>query len=133
MDDPLNTDNLLNEEEEPNINLNINNPDLEYVTDSDITVPKYMPTGNIPQIEENMIENLNNYENVNLGVPNQNEIMLQNEIANLENKSMIANKTLQQLEDENDQLKEELMRKKAKIKPNEGINNEFRYLVAAFL
>ena len=40
MDDPLNTDNLLNEEEEPNINLNINNPDLEYVTDSDITNQK---------------------------------------------------------------------------------------------
>ena len=119
-------------EEEDLQNLNMKDAQIDYATDSDIEDPKYMPTGNIPQMENNIIENENNYDNINIGVPSQNEILLQNEIANLENKSMIANKTLQQLESENDQLKAELMKKKETIQSKEGINNEFKQLFAAF-
>ena len=136
IDEPLNTDNLLNDEEniDLNENINLNNQEMEYLTDSDIDDPKYMPTGNIPQLEtDNNIENINNYDNnINIGVPSHNDFLIQNQIANVENKSMIANKTLQQLESENDQLKAELMKKQAKMQSNEGINNQFKQLFVAF-
>ena len=117
-----------------NEGLNLQNPDIGYTTDSDIEDPKYMPTGNKFLSENNMnimnnidnidnednidnidnMDNINNIDNINnlenLGIPSQNEMLLQTQIMNLENDTMIANKTLQQLENENDQQKEQLMK-----------------------
>ena len=131
IDDAMNIDNdLLNEEGDDNLNLK--NPDLEYRTDSDIEDPKYMPTGNVMQNQENLInqQHLNNFDN--LGVPSENQMFLQTQIMNLENESILKNKTLQQLECENDQLKTQLMKNQEKIQAKEGINNEFKQLFAAF-
>ena len=128
IEDQLNLDtNGLNEVGEPNLNLN--NAEMDYMTDSDIEDPKYMPTGNILPNTENF-ENPQNLES--LGVPSENQMLLQTKIMNLENDTMLANKTLQQLENENDQLKTQLMKNQEKIKKKEGINNEFKQLLTAF-
>ena len=131
IDDAMNIDNnLLNEDGDDNLNLK--NPDLEYMTDSDIEDPKYMPTGNVMQNQENLInqKNIDNFDN--FGVPSENQMFLQTQIMNLENESILNNKTLQQLECENDQLKTQLMKNQEKIQTKEGINNEFKQLFAAF-
>ena len=128
IEDQLNLDtNGLNEEGDPNLNLN--NAEMDYMTDSDIEDPKYMPTGNVLQNTGNL-ENPQNFEN--LGVPSENQMMLQNQIMNLENDTMLANKTLQQLESENDQLKTQLMKNQEKVQNKEDINNEFKQLLPAF-
>ena len=131
IDDAMNIDNnLLNEDGDDNLNLK--NPDLEYMTDSDIEDPRYMPTGNVIQDQENLI-NPNNVDNFdNLGVPNENQMFLQTQIMNLENESILNNKNLQQLECENDQLKTQLMKNQENVKEKEGRNNEFKQLCAAF-
>ena len=126
--DPLNLDNnILNDEMDPNLNLN--NPDMDYVTDSDIEDPKYMPSGNIIEKQDNII-NQKNIEN--FAIPNENQMFLQTQIKNLENESILNNKTLQQLEGENEQLKTQLMKNQEQICSKEGINNEFKQLFAAF-
>ena len=127
--EPMNLDNnILNEEVGPNLNLN--NPDMEYMTDSDIEDPKYMPSGNVMQNQENNITQNPNLENI--GVPSENQMLLQTQIMNLTNESILYNKTLQQLESENDQLKSQVMKNQEKIQSNEGINNEFKQLFSAF-
>ena len=126
--DPLNLDNnILNEEMDHNLNLN--NPDMDYVTDSDIEDPKYMPSGNIIENQDNII-NQKKFEN--FAIPNENQMFLQTQIKNLENESILNNKTLQQLEGENEQLKTQLMKNQEQICSKEGINNEFKQLFAAF-
>ena len=121
----------LSEEEELQ---NLQNAQKGYITDSDIDDPKYIPTGNNPEDEDNLnLENFNNIDNFeNIGIPSQNQIFLQNEIMNLENNSIITNKKLQQLESEHDALKVELMKNKEKMNSKEGIYNEFRNFIAAF-
>ena len=116
---------------------------MDYSTDSDIDDWKYMPTGNVLQNQENAenfeniqnIENIDNINNIgnlgNLGVPNENQLFLQSQLMNLENDIMIANKTLMQLESENDQLKEQLIKNQEKMQSKEGINNEFKQLFTA--
>ena len=127
---PMNLDNnILNDEDDHNLNLN--NADMEYMTDSDIEDPKYMPSGNI--MPNQNPENVINPPNLdNLGVPSENQMLLQTQIMNLENESILKNKTLQQLESENDQLKAQLMKNQEKIQSKEGINIEFKNLFEAF-
>ena len=131
-----NDDNILNDGEDNNFNLN--NQEMEYMTDSDIDDPKYMPTGNIIQNDGNIdnVENIPNFENLdnldNLGVPSENQVLLQNQLMNLENSTMMQNKTVQQLENENDQIKEQLMKNKQKIQSKVEMNNQFKQLAAAF-
>jgi predicted RNase H-like nuclease (RuvC/YqgF family) len=82
---------------------------------------------------EDNINNINNINNLdNFAAQSQNEMLLQTQIMNLENDTMLANKTLQQLENENDQLKAQLMKNQEKMESKEGINNEFKQLFGAF-
>ena len=120
-------------EEEDLHDLNLPNPELGgYTTDSDIEDPKYIPSGNMFHGEDN-INNINNINNLdNFAAQSQNEMLLQTQIMNLENDTMLANKTLQQLENENDQLKAQLMKNQEKMESKEGINNEFKQLFGAF-
>jgi hypothetical protein len=137
--DNLDTDEALNLSEGEDLNLQ--NPDIGYTTDSDIGDPKYMPQGNNLLNEDNIdnIGNINNIDNINnlgnldnLGVPSQNEMLLQTQIMNLENDTALANKTLMQLENENDQLKEQLMKNQMNAQSKENMNNEFKLIFANF-
>ena len=113
-------------------NINIQNEEMDYGTDSDIDDPKYMPSGNMIQNQDNF-ENIQNFENIdNFGAPSENQMFLQTQIMNLENDTMMVNKTLQQLENENDQLKDQLIKNQKKVQTKEGMNNEYKQILAAF-
>ena len=121
--------NIINDEE---FHINLNNPEMNYETASDIEDPKYIPAGNIIQNQENF-ENHQNPENLdNFGVPSENQMFLQTQIMNLENDTMMVNKTLQQLENENDQLKEQLIKNQKKVETKESMNNEYKQILVAF-
>ena len=126
MENPIDIDNnFINDE----IEHNPNNGEVDYMTDSDIEDEKYMPSGHVPKnLEE--IENIEN--NINIEVPSQKEIILQNELMNLENDALIVKKELNKLENENEELKTELMKEQEKMESKENINNQFKQLLLAF-
>ena len=100
------------------------------ITDSDIEDPKYIPTGNILNNapSNNMI--FDNNDNI---VPStQNEMLLQTQILNLENDTQLANRTLKELENENNQLKNELIKNQEQFESKEGMNIEFKNLFSLF-
>ena len=100
------------------------------MTDSDIEDPKYLPGGNYPPNENQLIEN--NLNTDNFIDPSQNQMFLQSQVMNLENENMISNQNLEQIENENNQLKAELMEYKKKFDKKEGINKEFKLMPVAF-
>ena len=68
----------------------------------------------------------------NIGALSENQMFLQTQLMNIENNTMLANKTVQQLEDENDKIKEQIMKNKEKLKSKVEMSNQFKQLVVAF-
>ena len=136
MDDNIDDKSLSVEENLNNKNINNNNnnnninQEEDYLTDSDIEDPKYLPGGNYPPNENQLIEN--NLNTDNFIDPSQNQMFLQSQVMNLENENMISNQNLEQIENENNQLKAELMEYKKKFDKKEGINKEFKLMPVAF-
>ncbi len=122
-------DNITNKNINNNNNNNINQ-DEDCVTDSEIEDPKYLRGGNYPPNENQLIEN--NLNTDNFIDPSQNQMFLQSQVMNLENENMISNQNLEQIENENNQLKAELMEYKKKFDKKEGINKEFKLMPVAF-
>ena len=122
MDDNIDDKSLSVEENLNNKNINNNNnnninQEEDYLTDSDIEDPKYLPGGNYPPNENQLIEN--NLNTDHFIDPSQNQMFLQSQVMNLENENMISNQNLEQIENENNQLKAELMEYKKKFDKKE--------------
>ena len=100
------------------------------ITDSDIEDPKYIPTGNI--LNNDLSNNMIFENNDNIIPTTQNEMLLQTQILNLENDTQLANKTLKELENENNQLKSELIKNQEQFESKEGMNIEFKNLFSLF-
>ena len=112
----------LDEPEEENIsNGNLNNQELAYSTDSDINKSKYLPTGNYVGEENN-----------NYSIEDNNKIFLNQQINELNNNILNANPALQQLENENENLKQEILKDQDKIEEKDEIGNKYQNLFFSF-
>ena len=96
---------------------NIN--DQEYMTDSDIDDPKYLPSNNINNLNKNNLINIDNESQ-------EKEFFLKSQIISLQNNANQTNQAKMELENENILLKQELLKIKDQIKSKEGINNVYQ-------
>lgn len=111
-----------------NIMLNEDYKEDNYVTDSDIDDPKYMPSGNVLDNKEIDIQpQQNNLDNLN-----KSEIFLKSKVMELQNDANLANQTMKELENQNNMLRTEILKNKEKIQTKAGVNNEFQNLYSVF-
>ena len=118
-DDILKNDQMLNED----------NKDDNYVTDSDIDDPRYMPSGNV--LDNNQVD-IQQQQQQNIDNHNKSEIFLKSKVMALQNDANLANQTMKELENENNLLRTEILKNKEKIQSKDGLNYEFQNLFTVF-